>query len=310
MPASGGSLSSDAGLPRRSAAGPDRAEVGRWVISPEGRQGVAARVGEVWRYRRILWFFAVRSVESLYRRTHLGVPWLFIRTIVPLVVASFVFGEVMNVPSHGVPYFVFFVAGQLAWSCFDGPLVRASRGLESNRELLTKLYVPRIILPVGAMAAGLVEPAILSGVLVAALLYYRIGDGQWYVNLDQSPLVGLLVAPAAMLLVIAFSVGLSLFTSIWQARARDMRFVLRYVVGFWMFLTPVVYPLSQVPPQYRWLMQLNPLTAPIETFKWAVLPGWQHSWPWLGYSAGVTLGLLCLGWWYFSRSEQATLDVL
>src|SRR5688572_1670186 len=158
MRASGGSLSSDGG---------------RWVISAEGRQGFAARVGEVWRYRRILWFFAVRSVESLYRRTHLGVPWLFIRTIVPLVVASFVFGEVMNVPSHGVPYFIFFLAGQLTWSCFDGPLVRASRGLESNRELLTKLYVPRVILPVGAMAAGLVEPAIITGAFAAALVYFR-----------------------------------------------------------------------------------------------------------------------------------------
>ena len=277
-----------------------------WVISAEGRHGFVARIDEAWRYRRILWFFAVRAVESLYRRTHLGVPWLFIRTLVPLAIGSFVFGGILAVPSHGVPYLVFFLAGQLPWNCFDGPLVRASRGLEANRELLTKLYVPRVILPVGAMAAGLVEPAILSGAFVAAVACYRVVDDRWYVQLD----VRTLAAVAAVLVVLAIAVGCSFFTSIWQARARDVRFILRYVVSFWMFLTPVVYPLTHVPPRFRLVMQLNPLTAPIETFRWAVFPGLEHSWPWLGYSAVMAVVLLVGGWWYFTRSEQTTLDVL
>jgi lipopolysaccharide transport system permease protein len=301
MPASGGSLSSD---PRNAAEAFRETE--RWVISADGRHGFAARIGEAWRYRRILWFFSVRAVESLYRRTHLGALWLFIRTLVPLAIASFVFGGILEVPSHGVPYFLFFLAGQLPWSCFDGPLVRASRGLEANRELLTKLYVPRVILPVGAMAAGLVEPAIITGAFAAALVYFRVAHDQWYVHLDLRTMA----AFAAVLIVLAIAVGLSFFTSIWQARARDLRFILRYVVSFWMFLTPVVYPLAQVPAQFRWLMQLNPLTAPVETFRWAVFPGLQHSWEWLAYSAVVAVALLIGGWSFFTRSEQATLDVL
>ena len=277
-----------------------------WVIAPDADQGFAPRTREVWQYRRTLWFFAVKSLQSLYSKTVLGPAWIFIRTLVPLAVGSFVFGEIMEVPSGGVPYFIFFLAGQIPWNCFDGPLIRGSRGLEVNRELLTKLYVPRIILPLGAMAAGVAEPVIIACVLGGSLVYYRVHDGVWYVQ----PELRLLAGVASVALVLAFAFSLTLWTSVWQARARDARFVLRYVVGFWLFFTPVIYPLSVVPADIRWLVQLNPLTAPVETFKWAVLPGMQHSWPWFGYSAVVTgLTFLC-GAWYFSRVEGATMDKL
>ena len=149
-------------------------DAARWVIAADTREGFVARAREVWQYRRILGFFSLKAVQSLYAKTRLGVSWIFIRTLVPLFVGSFVFGSVMNVPSGGVPYFVFFLAGQIPWNCFDGPLIRGSRGLEVNRMLLTKLYVPRIILPLGQMTAGIVEPAIITLVFVGALVYYRI----------------------------------------------------------------------------------------------------------------------------------------
>ena len=119
---------------------------GGWVIAADTREGFAARLREVWQYRRILWFFSVKALKSLYSKTRLGVAWLFIRALLPLIVGSFVFGSVVKVPSGGVPYFIFLLAGQLPWNCFDGPLIRASRGLDSNRQLPTKLYVPRAIL--------------------------------------------------------------------------------------------------------------------------------------------------------------------
>lgn len=277
-----------------------------WVIVADAREGLLGRAREVWQYRRILWFFSVNAVKSLYAKTHLGVWWIFIRTLVPLAVGSFVFGQVMNIPSGGVPYFIFFLAGQVPWNCFDGPLIRASRGLEVNRSLLTKLYVPRIILPVGQMAAGVVEPVIIVGVLAASLVYYRRVDGVWYMQRDPR----LLATLASVFVVLWFAFALSLWTSVWQARARDARFVLRWVVGFWMFFTPVIYPLSQVPAGIRWLVYLNPLTAPVETFKWAVLPGMQHSWAWFGYSVAVTGVMFCAGVWYFGRSESAAVDKL
>jgi lipopolysaccharide transport system permease protein len=279
---------------------------GAWVIAADTREGFAAHVREIWQYRRILWFFAIKSLQSLYSKTRLGVPWLFIRVLIPLIVGSFVFGSVVKVPSGGVPYFIFLLTGQLPWNCFDGPLIRASRGLDSNRQLLTKLYVPRAILPLAQMSAGLIEPAILTLVLIGAVVYYRAFDGVWYLHVRPQTFATL--ASIAVILVFAFA--LSLWTSVWQARARDARFVLRYVVSFWLYFTPVIYPLSHVPAHFRWLVYLNPLTAPIETFKWAVLPGLEHSWAWFGYSVAVTVVTFCAGAWYFGRSEHATVDRL
>ena len=289
-----------------SAGASEGAERPAWTISADTRDGFAARVREVWQYRRILWFFAVRAMQTLYRKTYLGVWWLFIRTLVPLLVGAFVFGVVIDVPTGGVPYFVFFLAGQLPWNCFQGPLVRASRGIDANRQLLTKLYIPRIILPLGQMAAGIVEPVIIAGILVITLVYYRRVDGVWYVQPD----LRVLAAFAAMFVILWSAFAVSLFTSVWQGRARDMRFVLRHVVGFWLFLTPVAYPASQVPAKIRWLIYLNPVTAPVETFKWAVLPGMEHSWPWFFYSVCVAAVVFVAGLWYFAHTEGATMDKL
>ena len=277
-----------------------------WVIGADTREGPAARLRELWRYRRVLAFFSIKAVQSMYAKTRLGMPWLFIRPLVPLVVSSFVFGRVMNVPSGTVPYFIFFATGQLAWSVFDGPLLRGSRGLDVNRELLRKLYIPRMILPMGQMSAGLVEPVIVGGAVAASAVYYRLTDGVWHVNLGWE----LLRAPLAAAIILLFAFSLSLWTSVWQARARDVRFALRYVIGFWMLFTPVIYPLSMVPEKIRWLAYLNPLTAPVELFKSGVLPDTTHSWPWLSYSLLVTLAVLSGGAWHFTRTESATMDKL
>lgn len=276
----------------------------QWVIAAGADQSFGARAREVWHYRRILAFFSLKSLQSLYSKTHLGVWWIFLRTLMPLLVGSFVFGSVMNIPSGGVPYLLFFLTAQIPWNCFDGPLVSGSRSLEINRQLLVKLYLPRIILPLAGMTRGAVEPAIVTLVLLGSLVYYRINDGIWYVRSEPQLLSGL----GSVALVFAFAFSLTLFTSVLQARARDTRFVLRYVVSFWMFFTPVIYPLSTVPPDLRWLMHLNPLTAPVETFKWAVLPGMEHSWGWFLYSVAVTGVTFLGGVWYFARSESATMD--
>lgn len=279
-------------------------ESSSWVIEPDTREGFVARTGEVWRYRRILWFFALKSVQALYSKTHLGPAWILIRTLVPLGVGSFVFGEVMSIPSGGVPYFLFFLIGQIPWNCFDGPVVRGSRGLEMNRLLLTKLYIPRIILPLAQMGAGVIEPVILVIVLFVTLGNYWRNDGIWYVQ----PTLRLAAAAASVLVILAFAYSLTLWTSVLQARARDTRYIVRYVVGFWIFFTPVIYPLSVVPADIQWMMHLNPLTEPVETFRWALIPSFDHSWPWFGYSVAITLLTLLSGIWFFTRSENVTID--
>jgi lipopolysaccharide transport system permease protein len=277
-----------------------------WVIAPDLDLGPAGRLREVWRYRRILLFFAAKAVQSLYANTQLGMAWLVLRPLAPVVVGTLVFGGLMDAPSNGLPYFLFFLVGSTIWSFFSEPLTRGSRGLEVNRQLLTKLYLPRVILPAGQMAAGLVDPLVLTGVFTVAVWYYRITDGAWYA-MDPRRLP---LAVAAVLVAVALAFGVALWTSVWQARARDVRYMLGYTLSFWFFLTPIIYPLDSMPPQLRWVAMLNPMTGPVEAFRWALLgigaPGWQA----LGASCAVTALVLTCGLWYFTASESGTVDKL
>jgi lipopolysaccharide transport system permease protein len=173
-----------------------------------------------------------------------------------------------------------------------------------NRQLLTKLYVPRIILPLAQMSAGVVSRSSSRSCCSGRSLITarRMASG-------MQPNVRLLAAWHPSPLCSSWLL-LSLRTSIWQARARDARFVVRYVLAFWLYFTPVIYPLSVVPADIRWLVYLNPVTAPVETFKWGMLPGMQHSWPWFGYAVVIALTTFIAGVWYFVRSENATMDKL
>ncbi|HEY6362696.1 MAG TPA: ABC transporter permease [Vicinamibacterales bacterium] len=289
-----------------SVARPQPARADVWVIDPDLYLGFAGRAREVWRYRRILLFFAVKAVQALYANTKLGVWWLLVRPIAPVVVGTIVFGRFMRVPSDGLPYFLFFLTGSIIWGLFAEALTRASRGLEVNRQLLTKLYLPRMILPAGQLAAGLVEPLVLTGVLVVTIWYYRATSGIWY-GVDP---VRVPAAIAAALLAIALAFGVSLWTSIWQARARDARYMLGYVISFWFFLTPVIYPLSAMPPRARWAAFLNPMTGPVEAFRWALLGVGAPSWEMLALSCGLIVTALAGGLWYFTATENVTVDRL
>src|SRR5437867_3332545 len=137
---------------------PDAVAADTWVIAADASEGARQRLAEAWRYRRIVWFFASRAILKMHAKTKLGWPWVLIRTLFPLLVGSFVYGSVMQVDSGPHPYFLFLLVGSIAWSFFDTPLTRASRGLEMNRALIRKLYLPRMILPLTQMAAGLIEP--------------------------------------------------------------------------------------------------------------------------------------------------------
>ena len=278
----------------------------KWVLAHDHGLHAVARARELWRYRRLVWFFSTQAFEALYRRTHLGWLWVPIRPLAPLAVGVFVYGGLMGVPSTGVPYFLFLLVGTLAWNCFDGPWTWGSRGLEMNRQLVTKLYFPRMILPLATMSPGLAEPAVLLTVLAIALPYYRIADGVWYLVAGPQ----LLLAPLVLAAILLLAFSLALWTSIWQARARDMRYVLGYVLSFWMYLTPVIYPASIVPPDYRWLLWLNPVAPLVEAFKAAIF-GWP--WPpmWALALAGVEiLAAFASGFWHFHENEAETADRL
>jgi lipopolysaccharide transport system permease protein len=274
-----------------------------WVIEPR-RSGPVARARELWRYRRLLRYFAARSIDKMVRRTILGNWWLVIRPLFPLAVSTVIFGGMLNVPSGGVPYFLFLLVGTAIWELFGTSLMWATRSLDMNRGLLTRIYVPRMLLPIASMAPSFVTLAIYVAVAIAAVVYYRIVDGRFYVSLGPDSLWALL----ALALTLGLSIGIGFWTAFPALVARDVRFTLAYVLGFWVFLTPVFYPLSQVPEKWRWLVLLNPMAVYVEMFKWGVLGlGGIHPRE-IGIAVTITAVVGASGVWFFDRSEAEAAD--
>ena len=278
----------------------------KWVLAHDHGFHAVARTREMWRYRRLIWFFARQAFEMLYARTQLGWIWVIIRPLAPIFVGAFVYGELLSVPSLGLPYFLFLLSGSVLWNCFDGPWAWGTRGLELHRHLVTKLYFPRMILPLATMSPGFAEPLVSIGVLIAALAYYRAMDGVWYFALTPR----LLLAPVVVAIVVLFAFSLSLWTSIWNARARDVRYVLGYVNGFWLYMTPVIYPATQVPEPYRWVLWLNPMATYVETFKWTLFdnplpPPWAFA-----VAIGAVVAAFVAGFLHFGAMESATADAI
>jgi lipopolysaccharide transport system permease protein len=279
------------------------ADSATWVIEPR-QAGLGARTREIWQYRRLIRFFAARAVEKLYRRTILGVAWIVIRPLFPLLVKTLIFGGLLEVASEGVPYFLFLVVGSTAWDLFAQSVTWATRSLEINRSFLSRIYVPRIILPVSMTAIPLVNFGIHLAVFAAALIWYRVQDGVWYVS---GGLQALWMIPAA-LLALALALAISLWTSVPALIARDVRFTVGYVLGFWVYLTPVFYPLSSVSPRWQPVMALNPMATVAEMFKFGALGIGTVNPTHIATSVAVCLVVAASGVWYFMRAEATAAD--
>ena len=270
----------------------------RWEVSPRA-PGVAATTVEVWQHRGLLRFVGDRALRKMYRRTVLGWLWLFINPLFPLALRALVFGALLGVGSDGLPYFLFLLAGKVVWEVFSTSLMWGTRALELNRDLYGQVYHPRAILPFGNMTPSALNFGLKLGIFALALVYYTVRDGRMYLRGDW----GLLLAVGALVMAFAFALGLSYFTSILGEKTRDMRFALGGFMGVWYLLTPVMYPLSQVPAEYRGWILLNPLAVVVETFKWGLFGvGAFYGTALAVTAAGVCL-LLLAGLTYFTRRE-------
>jgi lipopolysaccharide transport system permease protein len=288
-----------------AAALPADAAADLWTIEPRQHR-VLDRALEVWAYRYLWWYFASNTLKALYRRSALGWFWLLMRIAGPVGLSAVIFGGVLNVPSDGVPYFLFFLCGTTTWILFERSLLFITRSVERNRRLITKVYFPRLILPMSAMAPALLYLAILLLVMVGTVIYFHRTHGVWYIQLHPR----LLASVGAIVLSLVFAVSVGLFTSVLQARYRDIRYGLRYFMPFWMYFTPIIYPLSHIPEQYRWLVSINPMAPIVETFKWGTLGQGSVT------AAGLTTSLVLIavtlvtGIWFFNRAESASIDKL
>jgi lipopolysaccharide transport system permease protein len=274
-----------------------------WVLEPR-REGVWSSLVDTFRHRRLILFFAVRAIERRYRRTVLGRLWLVLRPLLPVVVAALVFGRLLDVSSDGKPYFVFLLVGMAPWTLFAGAATWATRSLEINRGLLRRLYVPRLIVPLATTSPAVLEFAINLCLIAATGIGYRIATGTGWIVVGPGWLASLAAAAGAL----ALAFGLGLWTSVYAARARDVRFALGYLLGIWQFLTPVIYPVTVVPERWRALLDLNPMTAVVTTFRWGMLGAPPPAARSIVAGAAVTAAVLVSGIWFFLRKESESVD--
>jgi lipopolysaccharide transport system permease protein len=276
-----------------------------WVIEPR-QHGVIYRVREIWQYRYLWWYFASQAVASMWRRTKLGWIWLFMRVTAPVGFSALIFGGLLGVKSSGPPYFLFFVCGFATWILFERSLLVVTRSLETNRNLVTKVYFPRLLLPMSSVAPGLLYLTVLVIVMVVTVFYHRRQEGIWYITLRPE----LLVSVAAVAVCLVFTLAVGLWTSVLQARYKDVRQGLRYFMPFWMYFTPIIYPVTIVPEQWRWLLSLNPMAAVVEAFKWGTLGVGHLSAASITSSLSLIALTLVTGLWFFNREEAASVDKL
>ncbi|MGN8114374.1 ABC transporter permease [Labrys sp. 22185] len=253
---------------------------------------------EIWRYRDLAWVLTERDIKVRYKQTVLGFAWAIIQPLLLMLIFSVLFGHLAKIPTDGSPYPIFVYAGLLPWVFFSNALTAAAGSLVGSVNLISKVYFPRLIIPLASTGAGLVDFLVTTALLLVMMLIYGVG---WSINL--------LVAPLLMVGVILCALGVGTGLSALTATYRDFRFVVPFLLQFWMFATPVVYPASLVPEAWRWLLFLNPMAGLVEGFRSAFL-GHPFDWLSIGLSLLLSLGLFVLGVWYFERVERRFADIL
>ena len=267
-------------------------------IRPSGGW-VSLRLKDLWEYRELLYFLVWRDVKVRYKQTVLGVLWAILQPFMTMVVFSIFFGRLAKVPSDGIPYPVFAYCALLPWQLFANALTASGNSLVANQQLLTKVYFPRLIIPISAVLAGLIDFGVSFLVLIGMMLYFGI-----------VPTVAVLTLPLLIMLAIASALAVGLWLSALNVQYRDVQYTIPFLMQFWLFLTPIAYPSSLVPEKWRILYGLNPMAGVVEGFRWALLGKTNGIGSLIFVSALVVAILLFGGLVYFRRMERTFADVV
>jgi len=281
--------------PAQPQAEAERPAVPVIVIEPS-RGWVAVKLKELWEYRELLYFLTWRDIRVRYKQTALGAAWAIIQPFFSMVVFSIFFGRLAKIPSEGVPYPIFNYAGLLPWQFFANALSQSSNSLVGSANLIRKVYFPRLVIPISAVLSGVVDFGIAFLVLLGMMIYYQV----W-------PTWGLLLLPAFLLLALITALGVGLWLSALNVHYRDIKYIVPFLVQFWMYATPVVYPSSLLEQPWRTIYGLNPMVGVVEGFRWALL-GTNPPQGMIFVSAGVALAILISGLFYFRRMEKTFAD--
>ncbi|HLK06212.1 MAG TPA: ABC transporter permease [Candidatus Acidoferrum sp.] len=255
------------------------------------------RLGEVWAYRELLYFFVWRDVKIRYKQTAVGVLWVVLQPLLTMLVFTLFFGRLAKLPSEGLPYPVFYFAALVPWMYFNYALQNATNVVVENQRMITKVFFPRLVLPLSSVLSGLVDFAIGFAVLIGVTLYY-----------GMRPTISFALLPFFLLLAILTALGVGLWLSALNALYRDVKYVIPFLLQFWMFASPVAYPSSLVPERWRWLYGLNPMAGVIDGFRWALTGHGRAPSASLLASTAAVLLILFGGVVFFQRMEGTVAD--
>jgi lipopolysaccharide transport system permease protein len=255
------------------------------------------RLREVWAYRELMYFFILRDVKIRYKQTVIGVLWVVLQPLMAMGVFTLFFGRLAKLPSEGLPYPVFYFAALVPWTYFSTALTGCTGIVVENQNVITKVYFPRLVLPLAAVCSGLPDFCIGLIVMLALTLSFGI-----------HPPATVLLLPVLIILATLTALGVGLWTSALNALYRDVRAVIPFIVQFWLLASPVAYPSSLVPARWRWLYGLNPMTGVIDGFRWALTGHGQPPGPVMAASAAMVVVVLIGGLFFFQRMETTIAD--
>jgi lipopolysaccharide transport system permease protein len=270
------------------------------IIRIEPSRGwVSLKLRELWEYRELLYFLVWKDIKVRYKQTVLGGTWAIIQPFFTMVVFSLFFGKLAKVPSDGIPYPLFSYAALVPWSFFANGLNQASNSLVGNSNLITKVYFPRMAMPIASVLGGIVDFVLAFVMLVGMIFYY-----------GMAPTWNVLWLPFFLLLAFVTSLGVSLWLSAMYVQFRDVRHIIPFLTQIWLFATPIAYPSSLLTEPWRTIYGINPMTGVVEGFRWALLGTKTAPGPIVIVSSMVALVLLISGAFYFRRIEKTFADIV
>jgi lipopolysaccharide transport system permease protein len=268
------------------------------VIEPT-RGWAALHLDHLWRFRELLYFMIWRDLKVRYRQTVLGASWAIIQPLFTTVLFTFIFDRAAGLPSEGFPYPIFSFTALLAWNYFSNAFSQSGNSLVNNQQLISKVYFPRLIIPISSALVGLVDFAIAFVILVVMMFVYRI-----------YPTWNLLVLPFFLVLAVITALGVGLWLSAMNVQYRDIRYLIPFMAQFWMYATPVAWSIEMFDARWHWLFGLNPMAGVVEGFRWAVLGKADISWVLILLSVLVAAILFFTGMIYFRRMERSFADII
>lgn len=284
----------------QSAVGADE-----WTLVIRPKSGwFDLHLGDLWRYRDLVVMFVRRDFFSLYKQTVLGPLWFVIQPLLTTLTFTIVFGNVAQLSTDGLPKVLFYLSGVTAWNYFSECLMKTSETFNQNAGIFGKVFFPRLVVPLSVVISNLIKFGIQLGLFLCFYFYFLAGENNIH------PTSALFALPLLLLMMAGLGLGTGIIVSSLTTRYRDLRFLVQFGTQLLMYTTPVIFPLSRIPEQYRWMIIANPMTPIIEAFRYGFLGTGTFSWELLGYSAIVTVVILAIGVVLFNHVEKTFMDTV